>query len=212
MNPEKLLSKLQWRYATKEFDANKKIPEALWAQIEKSMVLTPSSFGLQPWKFISITDQTTKDSLLEHSWQQRQVTDCSHMVVLCAKDSINNDDIETWLQCICDTRNVSRESLDGYAGMMRGFFSHMSPEQISAWAKNQVYIALGQLMSTAAVLGIDACPMEGIAPPEYDRILGLEGTGFSTSVGCAMGYRSPDDKYASTPKARYSLESITKRV
>ena len=91
---------------------------------------------------------------------------------------------------------------------MTGFFSQMSPEQISAWAKNQVYIALGQLMATAAVLGVDACPMEGIAPAEYDRILGLEGSGYSTSVGCAMGYRSEGDKYADTPKVRFSPELV----
>lgn len=206
--PEQMISRLQWRYATKEFDAEKKIPDDTWKSIEESLVLTPSSFGLQPWKFVVITDQAIKDSLLEHSWQQRQVTDCSHMVVLCAKTTMETADIEAWLECICNVRQVDRDSLEGYAGMMTGFFGSMSGEQISAWAKNQVYIALGQLMTTAAALDIDACPMEGIVPAEYDRILGLEGTGFSTSVGCAMGYRSPEDKYASIPKVRYNADQV----
>ena len=95
---------------------------------------------------------------------------------------------------------------------MNGFFSNMDDNQTLAWAKNQVYIALGQLMTSAAVLGIDACPMEGIVPTEYDRILGLENSGFSTTVACAMGYRSSSDKYAELPKVRYSANEILQTV
>ena len=97
LSPEALLQQLQWRYATKEFDSSKTITDEIWNDIEESLVLTPSSFGLQPWKFICIQDQATKDSLLEHSWHQRQVTDCSHMVVLCAKDEMSIPEIEAWL-------------------------------------------------------------------------------------------------------------------
>ena len=208
INTEELLHQLKWRYATKEFDSSKTIPADVWESIEESLVLTPSSFGLQPWKFICIQDQATKESLLEHSWHQRQVTDCSHMVVLCAKNDMTTADIDAWLDRLCEARGVTRDSLEGYAGMMTGFFAQMSPEQISAWAKNQVYIALGQLMASAALLGVDACPMEGIVPPEYDRILGIDGSAYSTSVGCAMGYRSESDKYAEIPKVRYDANQV----
>ena len=208
MTPDELITRMQWRYATKVFDASKTIPAETWNKIEQSMVLTPSSFGLQPWKFITITDQATKESLLEHSWHQRQVTDCSHMVVLCGKNNMESGEIETWLERICEIRGIERSSLEGYAGMMTGFFSHMDLGEKAAWSRNQVYIALGQLMTTAAVLGVDACPMEGILPSEYDRILGLEGSGFHTCVGCAVGYRSADDKYAELPKVRYGTDQI----
>lgn len=208
MTPEELLQQLQWRYATKEFDAQRKIQADVWGKIEQSLVLTPSSFGLQPWKFVCISDQETKDALLEHSWNQRQVADCSHMVVLCAKDTMDPENIDAWLDRLCEVRGVTRDTLEGYAGMMTGFFADMSPEQTAAWAKNQVYIALGQLMAAAAVLGVDSCPMEGIVPAGYDRILGLRGTGFSTSVGCAVGYRSKADKYATLPKVRYAPELV----
>jgi nitroreductase len=208
MTPDQLLQQLKWRYATKIFDSQKNIPADVWEKIEESLVLTPSSFGLQPWKFIVITDQNIKNDLLEYSWSQTQVTDCSHMVVLCAKNNMTAEDTDAWLDRICEVRDIARDTLDGYAGMMSGFFASMSPEQTASWAKNQVYIALGQLMTTAAVLGVDACPMEGIVPAEYDRILGLEDSDFSTSVGCAMGYRSTDDKYADTPKARYHATQI----
>lgn len=212
MTPEELTTSLQWRYATKEFDTEKRIPPTLWRALEESMVLTPSSFGLQPWKFITITCQKTKIDLLEHSWHQRQVTDCSHMVVLCARDGMDQQDIEKWLDRLAAVRGVSRESLESYAGMMDGFFSSMDHQETLAWAKNQVYIALGQLMTSAAVLGIDACPMEGIIPAEYDRILDLENSGFCTTVACAMGYRSSDDKYAELPKVRYGDADIHKTI
>lgn len=212
ITPENLISSLQWRYATKEFDAEKKIPDDTWASIEQSMILTPSSFGLQPWKFITISDQKTKNALLEHSWHQKQVVECSHMVVLCARDGMNQEDVDRWLDQLCKTRGVTRESLEGYAGMMAGFFASMDAGQTLAWAKNQVYIALGQLMSTAAVLGIDACPMEGIIPAQYDQVLNLEGSGYTTTVACAMGYRSGSDKYAQLPKVRYSSVEIIEQV
>ena len=210
LSPQQLIARLEWRYATKDFDPQQKISSKVWDKIEESLVLTPSSFGLQPWKFISVTDQSTKESLLEHSWHQRQVTDCSHMVVLCAKDNMTPTDVDAWLDQLCKVRNVSRDTLEGYAGMMTGFFANMSAEEIAAWSKNQVYIALGQLMAAAAVIGVDACPMEGIVADEYNRLLGLEGSGFSTSVGCAMGYRSMDDKYAELPKVRYDHDHIIK--
>ncbi|MDG1357948.1 MAG: NAD(P)H-dependent oxidoreductase, partial [Akkermansiaceae bacterium] len=212
MTPQELTSSLQWRYATKVFDNEKKISPNIWSSLEESMVLTPSSFGLQPWQFITITCQKTKQDLLEHSWHQRQVTDCSHLVILCARDGMNQEDIDKWLDQLASMRGVSRESLEGYAGMMNGFFGNMDREKTLAWAKNQVYIALGQLMMSAAVLNLDACPMEGIIPAEYDRILGLENSGFSTTVACAMGYRSSDDKYAELAKVRYSANEILKTV
>ncbi len=212
MTPQELTSSLQWRYATKVFDNENKISPDIWSSLEESMVLTPSSFGLQPWQFITITCQKTKQDLLEHSWHQRQVTDCSHLVVLCARDGMNQEDIDKWLDQLANIRGVSRESLEGYAGMMNGFFGNMDREKTLAWAKNQVYIALGQLMMSAAVLNLDACPMEGIIPAEYDRILGLENSGFSTTVACAMGYRSSDDKYAELAKVRYSANEILKTV
>jgi len=210
--PEALLLSLQWRYATKVFDTSKKIPADTWDAIEQSLVLTPSSFGLQPWKFITITNQEIQSELLPHSWNQPQITDCSHLVVLCAKTKVSNEDIDIWLDHLAEARNVSRESLDGYAGMMRGYLGQMDATSSLSWAQNQVYIALGQLMTSAAILGIDACPMEGIIPAEYDRILGLETGPYQTTVACAMGFRSPDDKYATTPKVRFSREEIVNPV
>ena len=208
MTPTTLLDALNWRYATKAFDPSQTIQSEAWDAIEESMVLTPSSFGLQPWKFIVVTDPDIKQQLLPHSWNQQQVVDCSHLVVLAAQGPIGETEIENFINTTHAVRGGEKESLQFYRDMMGGFVAKMSDEQLMTWAKNQIYIALGQLMASAAFLKIDACPMEGIIPTEYDKILGLEGTGYFTTVVCPMGYRSVDDKYASLPKVRFSKDVI----
>ncbi|MFC4993090.1 NAD(P)H-dependent oxidoreductase [Rubritalea tangerina] len=208
MQPNDLINSLNWRYATKEFQADKKIPQDIWQVIEESLVLTPSSFGLQPWKFVIVTDQALKEQLLPHSWNQKQVVDCSHLVVLTAKSPIGDVDLDAFIDRTHSLRGGDKESLKFYRDMMGGFVSKMDDQQLLTWAKDQVYIALGQLMASAAALKIDACPMEGINPAEYDKILGLEGTGYHTTVACPMGYRSENDKYASLQKVRYPIETV----
>lgn len=212
MTPESLLHSLQWRYATKTFDKSKQIDPETWDALEQSLVLTPSSFGLQPWKFIIVTDPKTKAALLPNSWNQVQVTDCSHLVVLCAKEMMTDHDIDAFLDSIAGTREVPRESLDDYAGMMRGAINSMDDAATLTWSKNQAFIALGQLMASAAVLSIDTCALGGITPEEYDKILGLDTEDaenrYVTTVACAMGYRSSEDKYATMPKVRFPREKI----
>ena len=203
-----ILDRLNWRYATKAFDIEKKITDELWNEIEESLILTPSSFGLQPWKFIVIKDQAMKASLLEHSWNQAQVTECSHLVVLTALKNIGEADVTKFIKTTHAKRGGDIESLEPYKGMMLGFLERMDESQKTTWAKNQVYVALGQLMTAAAMLEVDACPMEGIVPPKYDEILGLEDTRYTTVLACPMGYRSDDDKYAELAKIRYDREVI----
>lgn len=212
MQISELIESLQWRYATKEFDATKKISTELWSSIEESLVLTPSSFGLQPWKFIVVTDEEVKKKLLPHSWNQRQIVDCSHLVVLTAQAPITMGDLDSYVDTIAEARGAERESLQFYRDLMGGFVANMDDVQLLGWARNQVYIALGQLMAVAAALKVDACPMEGIAPAEYDKILGLEGTGYFTTVACPMGYRADSDKYADLAKVRYPKEQIIERI
>jgi len=210
LSPSALLEQLNWRYATKQFDSSKIIPQETFSAIEESLVLTPSSFGLQPWHFFVIRSPEIRDQLLPHSWGQKQVTECSHFVVLTAKTSISEEQIDQFLERTAAVREDDVESLSPYRDMMVGFTQQMDQPAKLHWAKLQTYIALGQLMTTAAALGVDACPMEGIIPAEYDHILGLEGKGLTTSVACALGYRSDEDKYASAPKVRFEKsETLT---
>ena len=205
---DSLLAALRWRYATKQFDASRKIPDEIWDAIEESLVLTPSSFGLQPWRFQVVKNPALRAKLLTESWNQPQVTDASHFVVLTARTDLGTADIESWITRMAAVQGKTTDDVAPLKGMIAGFAERMSEEERHAWNIRQCYIALGQLMTTAAVLGIDACPMEGISAPAYDRILGLEGSGYATVVACALGYRSEQDKYATTPKARFEREKV----
>jgi nitroreductase len=208
ISPDGAVSQLQWRYATKIFDSSRTIPAGTWDALEESLVLAPSSFGLQPWKFIVITDQSLREELLPHSWNQKQVVDCSHFVVFAAPTSTGPPEVDAFLQRTADVRGVSLESLDGYRGMMLGFLDKLDEKARIEWAVRQSYIALGQFMTTAAFLGIDTCPMEGFVPAEYDRVLGLPNEALTTAVCCAAGYRDDGDNYASLPKVRYQRDRV----
>jgi nitroreductase len=209
---ESLLSSLRWRYATKKFDPARKIPADTWAALEQSLVLTPSSFGLQPWKFMVIQNPGVRALLLEESWKQPQVTDASHYVVLTARTDLNATDIDAWISRMSEVQGSAPEALAPLKGMIQGFAQAMSHEARHAWNIRQIYIALGQLMTSAAVLGIDACPMEGLSTAGYDQILGLEGSDYATVVACALGYRAQDDKYATIPKARFEPSKVIEHV
>lgn len=208
ISPEELLASLRWRYATKKFDASRKISAATWDSIEESLVLTPSSFGLQPWKFIVVEDPGVRANLSPESWKQPQVTEASHYVVLTTRTDLDSTDIDAWMKRMCEVQGSSPETVAPLDGMIRGFAQAMSHEARHAWNIRQVYIALGQLMASAALLGIDACPMEGISAAGYDHVLGLEGSGYATVVACALGYRAMDDKYAEMPKARFDRSRV----
>jgi len=204
ITPAALLDALHFRYATKRFDAAKKIDPETWSALEQSLILTPSSFGLQPWKFLVITDPAIREQLLAHTWGQRQVTDCSHLVVMAVHKAVDVAYIDKFIARTAEVRGVSVESLAGYRNMMAGATSMMTPE----WAARQAYIALGQFMLAAAVLGVDTCPMEGFIPAQYDELLGLEAQGLTTAVLCPAGYRSAECKYASLAKVRWAAEDV----
>ncbi len=206
---EQILHAHQWRYAVKKFDAARKIPAATWSALEQSLILSPSSFGLQPWKFIVITSAQLRQALLPQSWGQTQVTDCSHFVVFAARSSMGPDETSALIRRTSEVRGVPEANLAGYAQIINGFLANNETQgQTSAWTTRQAYIALANLMTSAALLEVDTCPMEGINPGAYDEILGLTNTGWKTVVACAVGYRSADDKYASAPKVRYTPETL----
>ena len=213
MNPQQLLHALNWRYATKAFDATQKIPADVWQALEQSLVLTPTSYGLQPYQFLVITNPAKRAELLPHSWNQKQVVDASHFVVFTARTEMKEADVDRFIKRTTDVRNLPADALKGYRGMMlsdvvngpRGKAAH-------EWATRQAYIALGNLMTCAAVLGVDACPMEGLNPVEYDKILNLNGSGYATVVACALGYRAAGCKYAGLAKVRYETNELVRYI
>lgn len=207
---KQLLDHLRWRYAVKRFDSSRMVPRETWDLLEQSLILTPSSYGLQPWRFIVITDPTIKAQLPSISWSQKQPQDCSHMVVFAARRSMDANYIDTFFNHLCQTRNLLPETMTNYRNVVVAAIANMQSHL--DWNARQVYIALGQLMVSAAVVGIDTCPMEGIVHEEYDKLLGLSESEYTTVVGCAVGYRHPDDKQATAAKVRFSPSDVIVRL
>ncbi len=208
-SPADLLQQMQWRYATKQFNPDQKIPDDAWTALEDILVLTPSSYGLQPWKFIVVTDPQIKEQLKPLSWGQSQITDCSHLVVFAIKKNLSAADVDAFIESTAALRGDSVESLAGYRGMIvSDLVEGPRSLDINHWSARQVYIALGNFMTSAAVLGIDTCPLEGIEPANYDKVLGLNTQEFMTVVACAAGYRSENDKYATLEKIRYPKSAV----
>jgi nitroreductase len=213
VSPEQVIQQLHWRYATKKFDPARKIPEADWKTLEQTLVLAPSSFGLQPWKFFVVSNPEIRQQLVEHSWGQKQVVEASHLVVLAIKRDLSSADVDRYVEYMAEVRQVPVSSLEGFGNVIKGFMaSPPYPLDINEWSKRQVYIALGQLMTSAAFMGIDTCPMEGFNPTKYDEILGLAEKGYSSVVICPVGYRAEDDQYADLPKVRYPSDDVVEYI
>ncbi len=208
--PEELINQLHWRYAVKTFDPNRKIDSETWFALEQALVLSPSSFGLQPWRFVVITDSEMKSKLPPISWGQNQPRDCSHMVVLAARNHIDEAYVDLYIDTLSKARGVAPENLAGFRKVILGSLKN-APNEIFNWNARQVYIALGQLMTAAAVMEIDACPMEGLDLPAYDKLLGFDSGDYKSVVGCAVGYRHADDKYAQAKKVRFPTTQVVSR-
>ena len=211
--PADLLEQMNWRYATKQFNPDKAIPEDVWQTLEDILVLTPSSYGLQPWKFIVVTDPQIKETLKPLSWNQSQIVECSHLVAFTVKKNLTAADIDRLIEKTAADRSVPVDSLSGYRNMMvSDLVGGPRSFDINQWSARQVYIALGNFMTSAAVLGIDTCPLEGIEPAGYNTVLNIDTKEFTTIVACAAGYRSEEDKYAALKKVRFPKSEVIKTV
>jgi nitroreductase len=208
-----LLEALNWRYATKKFDPAKKIPADTWTALEQALVLAPSSFGLQPWKFIVVQDPATRQKLSAASWGQTQPVECSHYVVFTVRKNLGADHVDRFFDRVVEVRGGTMDAHKSYRDIMLGSLEKARAGGfLDAWQSHQVYIALGQFMASAALLGVDTCPMEGIEPPKYDEILGLAAQGYATLCAGAAGYRSAVDKYAMAKKVRFKATEVIQHV
>lgn len=212
LQPQDLVSALRFRYATKQFDPARKIDSAAWDALLQSLVLAPSSFGLQPWRFLVISNPEIRASLREVSWNQPQITDADRLVVITTRTDMTAADIDAWMHCLAEAQSKPPEALAAYRGMIDGFVGALDIDARQNWNTRQCYIALGQLMTSAAVMGIDTCPLEGIDKAAYDQILGLENSGYTTAVACAIGHRSNADAYATAPKARFDTSEVVREI
>jgi nitroreductase len=210
VSPANVIEQLQWRYAVKKFDPTKKIPADTWAALEQAAILAPSSFGLQPWKFVVVNDPALRQEMLAASWNQRQVVDASHLIVFCSKLNLNAADVDRYVARIAEVRNVPVESMAGYRKMMVGTIEKPG-FPVDHWCDLQVYLAHAQFLTAAAMMGVDTCPMEGFEPEQVDAILGLKAQGYASRVMATAGYRAADCTYAKLPKVRYDVGEVIDR-
>ena len=201
-------NELNWRYATKKFDVSKKISAEDFAELLEVLRFSPSSFGLQPWKFVIVHDTDLRKTLRPHAWDQPQITDADTLIVFCALKNMDEDYVKRYVASIAKVRGVAKESLAGYEGMMIGSLKAKSTEAVNQWMRNQVYLALGFFLGECAHRRIDACPMEGFDAKKFDEILELPQQGLQSVVLCPVGYRASDDQYAHLKKVRFEQDEI----
>lgn len=206
---DQLLGQLNWRYATKQFDPQRKISAADWSSLESALQLTASSGGLQPWKFIVVTDPAVRAKLQPASYGQAQIVSASHLVVFASINHFGVAEVDAHLKNVSLAQGVPIDKLAPLRAMLvGGIVKSMDDNARNAWARNQTYIALGNLLTSASLLGIDACPMEGFDRAQYDEILGLKAKGLAAAVIATLGYRSATDKNAASPKVRFPKEQL----
>ena len=207
-----LIESLNWRYATKKFDPNKKIKPEDLETIKEAVRLSASSYGLQLYKVLVIDDPEIREQLKPASWGQTQITDASHLFVFCNYADVKDENIDDYLDLKADIQNLDRDGLVDYGNMMKGAVSGMSEAIKSQWTARQTYIALGNLLAICSMLRIDACPMEGFEPAKYNEILGLNEKGLNAAVIATVGYRSEEDQTQHLKKVRKPAESLFESV
>lgn len=208
-----IVSKLKWRYATKKFDATKKLSTEQLNALLEAANLTATSVGLQPIRLVVVENPALRAQILPHAWGQNQVVDASHLLVLCTvlPETLPTH-VEEYIARAAETRGVPVESLDGFKGMITGVISSKSAAEQRVWAEKQAYIALGQIMTVAAELEIDSCPMEGFIPAKVDEVLDLGAKGLASVLMLPVGFRAEDDKYAASPKVRLELDQFVQTI
>ncbi len=203
-----IIESLNWRYATKKFDPSAKVSAEDLNTLKEAIRLSASSYGMQPYEVFVIEDPEIRRQLKEASWGQPQITDASHLIVFASKTDVTAKDTEAYMNNISKTRNIPVESLSGFRNMINNSVISLPQEVKSTWAAKQAYIALGNLLASAAQLQIDACPMEGFDAEGYNKILGLKEKGLNAAVIATIGYRSSEDEMQQLPKVRKPSEEL----
>ncbi|MCP2027745.1 nitroreductase [Flavobacterium sp. HSC-32F16] len=203
-----LLDNLNWRYATKKFDASKKIAAADLNTLKEAVRLAASSYGLQPYKVIIVENPEIREQLKTAAYGQTQITDASQLFIFANDLNAGPESVAAYIKNISETRGVPTEALGGFADMMNGVISNLSQDAKNIWTAKQTYIALGTLLAAAAELKIDATPMEGFNPAAFNEILGLDKLGLNASVIATVGYRHDEDDAQHYKKVRKSHEEL----
>ncbi len=203
------IEKLQWRYATKRFDPNKILSKEQIDILKHAFNLTATSFGLQPLKLVVVSNAELKKQLMKASFNQPQVRDASHLLILCIEEKIDHNFIIDHFRRVEDTRNTPREILEPFEKNLIASFTEKDSDEIRDWMVNQLYLTLGALLTVCAVEKIDSCPMEGFEPEKYDMFLGLDKMGLKSVIVMPVGYRDESDFFKNLKKVRRGVDELT---
>lgn len=181
---DKILEAYNFRHACKSFDESKKIPKEDMDFLLETFRLSPSSFGMEPWRLIVITDDELKAKLKPHCWNQAQITTCSHLVVVVAKTALVQDD--TYISKMFSRRPIDEDAKKSYISL---FKDYLKEKPIYEWCSRQNYLASANMATSAAMIGIDSCFLEGFVKEEIESVLGIDTTKEDISVLLPLGYR-----------------------
>lgn len=199
------IEKLEWRYAVKQFDSERILPVEKIEILKKAFNLTATSYGLQPIKLVVLRDKKLQQELVAHSLGQPQVGQASHVLVLCIEKNVDSRYITSYFERVKQVRGTSDEILDPFKNALLNDFSKKEAGEIREWARNQAYLAMGNLLTICAMEKIDACPMEGFVPSAYDRLLDLGSKGLTSVLVLPVGYRAEDDMFSAFKKVRRKM-------
>ncbi len=200
-----IIDSLNWRYATKKFDINKIVSEEKLSLLKKAFSLTPTSYGLQPVKLVVVRDKKIQNELVPHSYNQGQVEQASHLLIICIENIIDEAYIRAYFENEKKIRGTSDEAVNSFRSYLINSFSSKNENEIREWATKQAYITLGNLLTVCALEQIDSCPMEGFVPEKYNELLDLKSKGLSAVLVLPIGYRSNDDVFSSFKKVRKDI-------
>ncbi len=197
MNP--VIDALKFRHACKQFDPSKKVEKQNLDIILEAACLSPSSFGMEAWKFLVLESKSLREKLRPACWNQAQVTDASHVIAILARPAVIAPDQEYVLESF-QRRGLSEDATHAYVERYKHYIdTEVDPRMPRyAWCAKQCYIALANIMTCAASLGIDSCPLEGFEKTRVEEILEIDTDAYQVAVLVALGYRAG----AQTPRFR----------
>lgn len=206
------LQNLKWRYAVKKFDNHKFLSEAQVQILKEAFNLTATSYGLQPIKLVVIKNKELQQRLVEHSWNQKQVAQASHVLILCVDTRMDVNDVEKYFARVQEIRQTPDEIINPFRNFLKDVIANKSSEDLISWAKNQAYLAMGNLLTVCANEQIDSCPMEGFIPEKYDDVLDLSSKNLSSVLVLPVGFRAEDDHMKDQKKVRKELDEIVLEI
>ncbi|QTD37217.1 NAD(P)H-dependent oxidoreductase [Polaribacter batillariae] len=207
-----IIDKLQWRYAVKKFDSQKILSQQKINILKEAFNLTATSYGLQPLKLLIISNKDIQKELVAHSWNQPQVLEASHLLVICVPKTYTTKEVQKYFTLVKDVRNTSDAILNPFKEFLTAEIDKKTQEELLIWNKNQAYLALGNLLTVCAFENIDSCPMEGFIPEKYDEVLNLEEQNLHSVLVLPVGFRADDDYMKDLKKVRKNITETVMEI